>query len=188
MRLRGLRLCIKAVIAALGGLAGVVACSGPAEVDVMVATRIHGISENRVERLEDAAEVRLSRKSEQYCVDLYVAAPTGWEESARADEPFAGGAFCNEWHSEQDVLVGGSGSEYVPPSYGDLNTDRDSIWGDLIYGVGRPGHDAVVVTRDGVDVVVPTDEVDGITAFVVWWRGSGSPGDPVPIVSVRPAP
>ncbi|WP_419865269.1 hypothetical protein [Candidatus Poriferisodalis sp.] len=116
-----------------------------------------------------------------------MAAPTGWEESTRADEAFTGGAFCGEWFSEADVLVGGSGRDYVPPSYGGLEAEGDSIWGDLIYGVGRPGVDAVVVTRDGVDVVVRTDESAGVAAFVVWWRGSGNPGDPVPMVSVRPA-
>ena len=167
---------IKALVVLMAASIGLVACNRPADTSVTVITRIHGVVDGRAERLTDSATVRYSSGDGKQCVDLTIAAPT-WEKEATV----SGGTFCGERPSD-DVWYGGSSGTYSPPSYDGL-----SVGGDLIYGIGPPELDAVVVTRDDAEVVVHTDEDAGMTAFVVWWSRPGSPSDPVPMVTVRPA-
>ena len=54
-------------------------------------------------------------------------------------------------------------------------------------GIGPPSLEAVKVTDGDITVVVDTDEGDDMTAFVVWWRGSGNPGSVVPDYRVQPS-
>lgn len=178
---------VKALVLLLAAGIGFVTCSACAGVDVAVETRIHGISDDRVERLEDAAVVRLSSKGSQQCVDLTVATPM-WREVAAESASGNGGGFCSVRSSQDDVFHGLSGRAYVPPSFDGFGDRGERVWSDLIYGIGPTGVESVEVTRGDVVAVVRTDEGAGMTAFVVWWRGSGHPSDPVPMVTVRPAP
>lgn len=178
---------ITAAMIALVGSTSLLACNGSAEADVSVMTRVHGVWEDRVERLRDSALVRVSYEDGQECVDVTVSTLTRQVEST-GDATGNGGKFCGVRRSEDSVWHGLSGGNvYVPPSYRYRGGQDSLTHGDLIYGVGPPGLDAVIVTKNDVDLVVHTDERAGTAVFVVWWRGSGNPGSVIPKVSVRPA-
>lgn len=159
-----------------------VTCIGCAEADVTIDTRIHGVLADRAEPLEDAAVIRWSASGSRQCVDLEVATLT-----SRGESTTSGGRFCGARPSKNDAWYGISGRSYVPPSYDGLDDRGERIWGDLIYGIGPPDLEAIKVTDGDIEVVVDTDEGDGMTAFVVWWRGSGNPGGVVPDYRVQPS-
>lgn len=135
--------------------------------------------------------VRLSSRraqlwSNHQCVDLTVAMASWLGDSATAALG-NGGGFCGARPAEDDVWYGISGGSYVPPSFDALDDRGDRIWGRLIYGIGPPQLETVKVTEGDITVVVDTDAGDDITAFVVWWQGSGNPGGVVPDYRVQPA-
>ncbi len=110
-----------------------------------------------------------------------------WLEDSAADALGNGGGFCGARPAEDDVWYGMSGGSYVPPSYDALDDRGDRIWGHLIYGIGPPQLEAIKVTDGDITVVVDTDAGDGMTAFVVWWQGSGNSGGVVPDYRVQPS-